>query len=139
LKQIGLFKLYFISYKLAKIKLINSQYISQYANFYLYLYHILAMMRKFGLTKSTAEILNELAQKHKVLRKQAGFTQSELAQRSGVSLGSIKRFENTGQISLESLVKCAQILDRTADFDLLLNANDNLKAIEKLFSDKTRF
>jgi transcriptional regulator with XRE-family HTH domain len=97
------------------------------------------MMRKFGLTKSTAEILNELAQKHKVLRKQAGFTQSELAQRSGVSLGSIKRFENTGQISLASLVKCTQILDRTADFDLLLNTNDNLKAIEKLFSDKTRF
>ncbi len=121
------------------MELINSQYISQYANFYLYLYTILAMMRNFGLTKSTAEILNELAQKHKVLRKQAGFTQSELAQRSGVSLGSIKRFENTGQISLASLVKCAQILDRTADFDLLLNANENLKDIEKLFSDKTRF
>ncbi|MDP4814615.1 MAG: helix-turn-helix domain-containing protein, partial [Saprospiraceae bacterium] len=28
-----------------------------------------------------------------MLRTQAGFTQSELARRSGVSLGSLKRFE----------------------------------------------
>jgi transcriptional regulator with XRE-family HTH domain len=32
----------------------------------------------------------ELAHRHKKLRKQAGYTQSELASRSGVSLGSLK-------------------------------------------------
>lgn len=95
-------------------------------------------MTKFSVEKTTSDILKELALKHKVLRKQSGFTQSELAKRSGVSLGSIKRFENTGQISLESLLQSAQILNCISDFDLILNSNSNLKAIDKLFSDRTK-
>lgn len=95
-------------------------------------------MTKFGVEKTTLDILKELAQKHKVIRKQAGLTQSELAERSGVSLGSIKRFENTGRISLESLVQSAQILNRMGDFDLILNINNNMEEIDKLFSDRTR-
>ncbi len=93
---------------------------------------------KFGIDKKPHDFLNELAQKHKALRKQVGFSQSELANRSGVSLGSIKRFETTGQISLESLLKLAQLLNRLNDFELILNPTENLEAIEKLFSDKTR-
>jgi transcriptional regulator with XRE-family HTH domain len=95
-------------------------------------------MTKFGVEKTTLDILKELAQKHKVIRKQAGLTQSALAERSGVSLGSIKRFENTGRISLESLVQSAQILNRMGDFDLILNINKNMKDIDKLFSNRTR-
>jgi len=95
-------------------------------------------MTKFGVEKTTLDILKELAQKHKVIRKQAGLSQSELAERSGVSLGSIKRFENTGRISLESLVQSAQILNRMGDFDLIININKNMKDIDKLFSDRTR-
>ena len=41
------------------------------------------------------------------LRKEKGMTQKELAEKSGVSLGSIKRFETSGQISLISLTKIA--------------------------------
>jgi transcriptional regulator with XRE-family HTH domain len=95
-------------------------------------------MTKFGVEKTTLDILKELAQKHKVIRKQAGLTQSALAERSGVSLGIIKRFENTGRISLESLVQSAQILNRMGDFDLILNINKNMKDIDKLFSNRTR-
>jgi transcriptional regulator with XRE-family HTH domain len=95
-------------------------------------------MIKFGIDKKPHDILTELAQKHKVLRKQTGLTQSELAERSGVSLGSIKRFELTGQISLESLLKSVQILNCIGDFELILNTNDDLKQIDKLFSSKTK-
>jgi transcriptional regulator with XRE-family HTH domain len=95
-------------------------------------------MVKFGVEKKPFDILKDLSEKHKVLRKQAGLTQSELAKRSGVSLGSIKRFEHTGQISLESLLKSVQILNRLNDFELILNSNDNLKNIDKLFSDRTK-
>lgn len=95
-------------------------------------------MTKFGVDKKPFDFLIELAQKHKVLRKQLGITQSELAKRSGVSLGSIKRFELTGQISLESLLKSVQILNRIGDFELILNPNDNLKQIDKLFSNRTK-
>ena len=92
----------------------------------------------FGLSKKPADYLQEIAKRHKVLRKQAGFSQSELAKRSGVSLGSLKRFETTGQISLESLLLLADVLNRLDDFDAVLKPIENLKAIEKLFSDKTR-
>lgn len=93
---------------------------------------------KFGLNKKPADFLQEIAQRHKALRKQAGFSQSELANRSGVSLGSLKRFETTGQISLESLLLLADVLNRLDDFDAILKPMENLKSIEKLFSDKTR-
>lgn len=95
-------------------------------------------MAKYGIDKKPSDILEDLALKHKTLRKQAGYTQIELAKRSGVSLGSIKRFESTGQISLESLLKLVQILNRINDFELLLTPGENLKDIDKLFSDKTR-
>ncbi|MDZ4679193.1 MAG: helix-turn-helix transcriptional regulator [Saprospiraceae bacterium] len=95
-------------------------------------------MAKFGITKKPYDYLAEIALRHKTLRKQAGFSQSELAKRSGVSLGSLKRFETTGQISLESLLKLMEMLDRLHDFDLVLKPVENLKEIEKLFSDKTR-
>ena len=78
----------------------------------------------------------ELAHRHKMLRKQAGYTQSELARRSGVSLGSLKRFETTGQISLESLFLLIDVLGRLDDFDMILKPIENLKEIERLFSDK---
>lgn len=95
-------------------------------------------MLKFGIEKNVTDFLTEIAAKHKALRKQKGLTQSELAERSGVSLGSLKRFELTGQISLESLLKLSQILNRINDFELILNPTKDLKEIEKLFSDKTR-
>lgn len=95
-------------------------------------------MAKFGIDKKPQDILEDLALKHKTIRKQAGLTQGELARRSGVSLGSIKRFELSGQISLESLLKLVQVLNRIGDFELILKPTENLKEIDKLFSDKTR-
>jgi transcriptional regulator with XRE-family HTH domain len=95
-------------------------------------------MTKFGIEKKPFDVLKDIAEKNKSLRKQAGLTQSELAKRSGVSLGSLKRFELSGQISLESLLKLAQVLNRIRDFELILNTNDKLKNIDKLFSDRTR-
>jgi transcriptional regulator with XRE-family HTH domain len=95
-------------------------------------------MVNFAINKKPYDFLQEIALRHKALRKQAGFSQSELAKRSGVSLGSLKRFELTGQISLESLLQLADVLNRLNDFDTILQPLDNLDAIEKLFSDKTR-
>jgi transcriptional regulator with XRE-family HTH domain len=77
-----------------------------------------------------------MAKRHKMLRKQAGFTQSELARRSGVSLGSLKRFETSGQISMQSLFLLIDVLGRLDDFDTILKPIENMKEIERLFSDK---
>ena len=94
-------------------------------------------MAKYSINKKPSDFLEEIALRHKVIRKQAGFSQSELAKRSGVSLGSLKRFETTGLISLESLLKLTDVLNRLNDFDLILKPIENLKEIEKLFSYKT--
>ena len=47
----------------------------------------------------------ELVKREKVARKAKKLTQKQLAERTGVSYGSIRRFEQTGEISLLSLVK----------------------------------
>ena len=57
-----------------------------------------------------------------------------MAERSGVSFGSLKRFESTGKISLEFLLKLMHLLDRLNEFDQLLIIKETPKDIEKLFT-----
>jgi transcriptional regulator with XRE-family HTH domain len=93
---------------------------------------------KFSIEKLPSDLLLEIAEKHKLLRKHAGYSQSELAERSGVSLGSIKRFEQTGLISLGSLLQLAAVLDRLADFDAVFNPSQDFSRIERLFTQTSR-
>lgn len=59
----------------------------------------------------TAEEVNQkLAVRIRNIRKRRSITQQKLAVMSGVSYGSIKRFEASGQISLLSLTKIAMAL-----------------------------
>ena len=57
------------------------------------------------------ELDQKLAQRVRKIRKRRSITQEKLASISGVSYGSIKRFETTGQITLLSLTKIAIALD----------------------------
>jgi len=93
-------------------------------------------MNKYSVDKLPRDVRLDIADKHKMLRKQKGLSQSELAERSGVSLGSLKRFETKGQISLESLLKLAFVLGRLSDFETVLKPEDDLRHIEKLFDSK---
>ncbi|WP_318642296.1 helix-turn-helix domain-containing protein [Flavobacterium ardleyense] len=95
-------------------------------------------MSQYSIIKSPAKVMQELVTKTQQLRKQNGVSQLELAKRSGVSFGSIKRFETTGQISLESLLKIGYFFNRLEDFTTVFKVNEDLKNVEKLFSDKTR-
>lgn len=64
------------------------------------------------LVWETAEELDlKLARRVRKIRKRRSVSQEKLASMSGVSYGSIKRFEATGQISLKSLTKIAMALD----------------------------
>ncbi len=66
-----------------------------------------------------SEVMETLKTKFKQRRKALGYTQPELASRSGVSLGSLKRFERFGQISLESFLKLALVLECLEEFGAL--------------------
>lgn len=65
-----------------------------------------------ALVWETAEELDQkLAKRVHNVRKRRSISQEKLAKMSGVSFGSVKRFETTGQISLLSLTKIAMALD----------------------------
>ena len=90
----------------------------------------------YSVNATPHDIGKELAKRHKALRKQLKLSQSELAERAGVSLGSLKRFETTGQISLESLLKLAHLLNKLDDFKSVFQPKENMGNVEGLFTTK---
>lgn len=61
--------------------------------------------------ETAEEIDMKLAGRIRGIRKRRSISQKKLSEMSGVSYGSIKRFETTGQISLLSLTKLAFALN----------------------------
>ena len=61
--------------------------------------------------ETAEELEQKLARRVRNIRKRRSISQEKLAQMSGVSYGSIKRFEASGQISLISLTKIAMALE----------------------------
>lgn len=57
------------------------------------------------------EINLKIAERIRAIRKRRKMSQEKLSEKSGVSLGSVKRFERIGEISLISLTKIAIALD----------------------------
>jgi transcriptional regulator with XRE-family HTH domain len=90
-------------------------------------------MGKYGDDKSPKEIMLLLSKNVIVLRKQEKMSQKELSERSGVAYASIRKFESTGIISLESLLKICEVLKRLTDFESILNQND-IKRKKDLFN-----
>jgi len=91
--------------------------------------------KMYSLEPTPLKVSKALAERHRSLRKQLKMSQEEIAERSGVSLGSLKRFENTGKISLDSLLKLMHLLGRLNEFDNLLLVKENPDDIKKLFKD----
>ena len=65
------------------------------------------------------ERLLGIAKRTKKIRKRRGLTQAALADKSSVSYGTVKRFEQSGQISLESLFRLALALGIDNELDKL--------------------
>lgn len=87
--------------------------------------------------KTWTEINNDIAQKIVRLRKRKKITQKQLAARSGVSLGSLKRFEQSGEISLQSLTKIAIALDVENELEDLFNYVP-FASIEEVINEQTK-
>lgn len=68
------------------------------------------------------EIDRDLARRLAGIRKRRGITQERLSEMSGVSYGSVKRFESGGQISLLSLTRIAVALDCADEIRRLFEA-----------------
>lgn len=70
-------------------------------------------------------------------RRAAKISQMTMAERSGVSLGSIKRFERTGEISLSSLIKLAMVLGYEEDFNDLFRRKNYQSIFEVVNEGKS--
>mgnify|MGYP002524626389 FL=1 len=82
------------------------------------------MKNKFDINQfveviTPQSMAQKLAEKEKTNRKQMKLTQKELSVRSGVSYASVRRFEISGEISLLSLLKIANVLGVLEDFNAL--------------------
>ncbi len=62
------------------------------------------------LWDTPSDVTKRLAEKLKTIRKRKKITQEQLAGRSNVSYATLRKFERTGQISLESFVKLSMEL-----------------------------
>ncbi|OAV44024.1 helix-turn-helix domain-containing protein [Lewinella sp. 4G2] len=92
---------------------------------------------KYGLGPTPGSVMRALADRHKQLRKDKGYSQAEMAKRSGVSLGSLKRFEQSGQISLINLIRLMNLLGRLDDFRTVMERKFDPKEAAKLFTSST--
>lgn len=73
----------------------------------------------------------DMVNRFKARRKEMRLSQVELANKSDVSYASIKRFEQSGEISLESLMKLAMAMNMLTDFDMLFK-NSKVTSIKDL-------
>ncbi len=80
-------------------------------------------------------ISKKIAGKMKRRRLALNLTQENLSKMSGVSLGSLKRFENQYKISLEHLLQLALALDALEGFNNLFSEN-NYQSIDELIERK---
>jgi transcriptional regulator with XRE-family HTH domain len=89
-------------------------------------------MGEYGDENTPKEIMILLSNKIVVLRKQLKMTQKEVSERSGVAYASVRKFETTGVISLESLLRICEVLGRLKEFESIL-IPDEMEKIKELF------
>ena len=61
----------------------------------------------------------DIAGRFKDVRLSRNISQEALSEQSGVTLATLRRFEQTGEISLKHLVNLASALNRAGDFSEL--------------------
>lgn len=84
--------------------------------------------------RTPKEIDRMIAQRIRDIRRRRKISQQRLSEKSGVSLGSVKRFEMTGEISLISLTKIAVALELSDELEQLF-AEAPYLSIEEIINE----
>lgn len=92
-------------------------------------------MRDYQIFMAPDEMNQQIAQRMRERRKEKHLTQATLSKRADVSLGSLKRFEQTGEISLSSLIKIAFALGCEDDFHHLF-AKKGYSSIQEVIDEQ---
>jgi transcriptional regulator with XRE-family HTH domain len=85
--------------------------------------------------KTPVEIDQLIASRIRAVRKRRKISQKRLSEKSGVSLGSVKRFEQSGEISFLSLTKLVYALDMEEE---LIHLFEDVKplSIEEILNEQ---
>ena len=89
---------------------------------------------------SPGQVQLKIARRAVARRLALGWTRAELAARSGVAVDTLKRFEQTGQVSLERLLRVALALGALSEFAALFPepAATSLEELERLTARRVR-
>lgn len=85
--------------------------------------------------KTPKELSRIIAANVRKRRKERKLSMQDLAEKSGVSYGSVKRFESSGEISLLSLLKIATVLDCADGFEALFTEPE-IRSIQEIIDGK---
>lgn len=78
-----------------------------------------------------------IADNMRLLRLEKGLTQAGLADRAGVSLPTLRKFEQKGSISFESLLRLSMVLGRLEDIVNVTKPNEgNFSSIDDVLGNK---
>ncbi len=69
--------------------------------------------------RTAPEVARAIADRVRAARLERGWTQAGTARRAGITLASYRRFESSGQITLERLLRVATVLDALPGFEAL--------------------
>ena len=86
------------------------------------------------LIMNTKEIQKSIADSVKELRLSRELTRKTLAERAGISVHTLKHFEETGNISLKTLLMIAEALGRTEEFTELFK-KEEYKSLSDIEND----
>lgn len=87
--------------------------------------------------KSVRERSLSLASRLRSIRLAKGWSQAELAHRAGLSLGTYRLFEQEGTISLERLIKVADVLGCADELDRLFSdEHGKVPSVEEILKPK---
>lgn len=92
-------------------------------------------MNEFNFSQKTPKEIDKLiSEKIRNIQKRRKISQIRLSEKSGVSLGSVKRFERSGEISLVSLTKIAIALGVEGELEHLFEEAPFL-SIEEIMNE----
>ena len=81
------------------------------------------------------DLQHTMAKRVRALRKRQGWTQLELAERSGLGVATVARLERSGQAQFSTILQVSAALGRLADFEGLLAAPEPASMAELLRDD----
>ena len=87
---------------------------------------------------SPVDVMLSVAQRAKKLRLEQNITQQELAGRVGIAIGTVKRFEKSGEIQFNHLLRIALVLGRLDEFSDIFAPTDVPGSLYELKNDKSR-